>query len=979
MTAHRWLAASLIIFTVAKPVRALDPSKQITQYVHESWGLQDGLPQLTISAIAQTADGYLWLATQEGLVRFDGVRFKTFTRRDVPELVDNFVRALLVDRHGILWIGTSASLVKLENGRFTRVTREQGFDLDTVSCLYEDPDGSIWVGSPGKGLAHFASGEWSTYRKANGLASDFVWAVRRDRAGVLWIGTREGLARLADGTFSTLTTRDGLTDNRVVAFHESPDGTLWIGAYGGLNRLKDGRLASYATAQGLSGDVVFDVKPDADGNLWIATFGGGVNRMRGDRFDALTAKQGLSDDLIRALYVDREGSLWIGTTSGGLHRLRDGAVTTLGVAEGLSEDNVASVLEDRTGRLWVGTHGGGLTAVDRAGRSPQVFGARDGLMDSNIYALHEDRRGVIWVSTQRNGVFRLEHGMFRPFRDTQLGSAESVTAMADDRQGDIWFGTYGGGLKRLHAGALATFGRAEGLPGNFIWSLLDDADGTLWIGTENGLAARTADGRITVFGAGEGLIAGQIICLHRDSVGTLWACSSDGLYRFDGHRFFHYTGVASLADQIYQVLDDGRGELWISTTAGIVRVRREALEAVAAGRANTAPTQLYLEADGMRSRECNGSTHPAGWKTRDGRLMFPTVKGVAIVDPQRLPHNALPPPVIIETVTAGGIERNGPWPPEGLAFEPGAGTLEWHYVGLSLAIPDKMQFKYRLEGFDRGWVDAGSRRAAYYTNIPPGEYRFRVIASNNDGVWNETGASVPVRLDAHFYQTIWFRALTLVPIALVAWGLHRVRLSRALAMERMRTEIATDLHDDVGASLSQIAVLSEVARAQGQGGRAAEPLARIAEVARESVDSMSDIVWALDPQKDRAVDLATRMRRFAGDTLGARNIDVDFQVEGGTDAHLEPRTRRELMLMFKEIVNNIVRHARATRVEVSLRVEGRRIVLAVADDGRGFDRGAAPGDGQGLKSLERRAARLGATIEIASRPGAGTTIVVASG
>jgi signal transduction histidine kinase len=380
----------------------------------------------------------------------------------------------------------------------------------------------------------------------------------------------------------------------------------------------------------------------------------------------------------------------------------------------------------------------------------------------------------------------------------------------------------------------------------------------------------------------------------------------------------------------------------------------------------------------MRNAECNGGFQPAGWKTREGILWFPTVDGFVSIDPSRMAENRPPPAVVVEQIVADGREFAPGSEAAVLAVAPGRGNLEFQYTGLSFLDSGSIRFRYLLEGFDETWREAGTRRTAYYTNVPPGRYRFRVSACNNAGAWNEEEAIVALRLAPHYYQSWWFFAVCAVAIALVAYALHRYRVNRILELERVRTRIATDLHDDIGSSLSQIAILSEVLRHKVPPGDPSldGTISQIAGSSRELVDSMSDIVWAINPKRDNLDDLVFRMRRFASDALTARNIAFSFRAPSGESAlALGPDLRRELYLVFKESLNNVIRHSDCDRVEIVLETEGGRLVLTIRDDGRGFDTGEEA-EGQGLASMARRAERLGGTFRVESNPAAGTTVTL---
>jgi ligand-binding sensor domain-containing protein/signal transduction histidine kinase len=760
---------------------ALDPPKAITQYTRTVWQMEDGLPQNAIRAIAQTRDGYIWLGTEEGVVRFDGVRFTVFDKANTDALKNNYVFALYEDREGSLWVGTDGGgLTRLKDERFTTLTTTDGLVNATVMSISEGRDGSLWVGTGG-GLSRFKDGRFTTYTTKEGLAHDSVYSVCEGRDGSLWVGTANGLGRFKDGRFTTYTRKEGLPHNVVRAIYEDGEGNLWIGTFGGgLARLKDGKFTAYTKRHGLSNDKIWSIYEDRQKNLWIGTDSGGLNRFRDGEFATYTTKEGLSNDVVVSILEDREGSLWVGT-AGGLNQFRDEKFTAHSTTEGLSHDNVRSIYEDRAGNVWVGTYGGGLNRF-KDGRFTQ-YTTRNGLPNDIVLSIFEDRGGTLWIGTGGGGLSQFDGRRFRTYNTKNGLSSDFVRAICQDREGSLWIGTYGGGLNRLKDGKFFAYTVKQGLSSDSVLSVYEDRQGAIWIGTIGRGLNRFKDGQFTSFTTRDGLSNDTIFSIYEDQEGNLWlGTNGGGLNRFKDGRFIHYTTKEGLFnDVVYQILDDRQGNLWLSCNKGIFRVSKQDLEDVAQGKLKSVASVSYGTADGMKSIECNGGNQPAGCTTADGKLWFPTLKGSVMIDPSRLRLNTLPPPVIIEEVA---VDKQPVPFGQKADLPPGRGGLEFHYTALSFLAPEKIRFKYRLEGFDEDWVAVDGRREAYYTNIPPGEYRFRVIACNSDGVWNETGASYAFSLQPHFYQTKWFYLLSAVAVALMATGLYRVRVRQLKAREK---------------------------------------------------------------------------------------------------------------------------------------------------------------------------------------------------
>jgi len=771
-----------IFFAISPLGMALDPQKKITQYMHDSWGIEQGLPQNTVHAIIQTRDGYLWLGTQEGLARFDGLRFKVYDKKNVEQLSNSWIRALCQDREGNLWIGTDGGglICHKCGGRkgetFTCYNKKQGLANERTRSIYEDRQGILWIGTDGGGLYRLENGKFTAYTTQQGLSGDSVISICEDREGGLWIGTDRGLNRWKDNRFTIYTTKAGLSDNMIWAILEDKEGSLWIGTNSGLNRLKNGKFTKYNTGKGLTNNRISALFEDKEGCPWIGTYGGGLFRLEKGTVTAYTTKQGLSDDFVLSICEDLEGSLWIGTGGGGLNRLKDGKFTPYTTSEGLSHHVISSIFEDRERNLWIGTYGGGLNRLRQG--TFTTYTTQQGLANNLVRSIYQDREANLWVGTD-NGLSRLEDGKFFSFTTKQGLANNKVWCIYEDRNRNLWIGT-DNGLNCLENGNFTTYTREQGLSNEKIMCILEDRKGNLWIGTDGGGLNCLKDGKFTVYAAAQGLSNNMVWALYEDEEETLWiGTHGGGLNRLKQGKFTHYSVKEGLFDDIvYQILEDHQGNLWMSCNRGIFKVSKQELNQFAAGKIDSFQCVSYNENDGMKSRECNGGTQPAGWKTQDGKLWFPTMKGVVMIDPSRIKTNPYPPPVVIEKITADDRSLQPPFLSnrEIVIFPAGIERLEIQYAGLSLLVPARVRFKYRLEGFDEDWVEVGNRRTAYYTKLPPGYYRFQVIAGNNDGVWNNTGASLSFYVKPYFHQTFWFYSLCVLAVLLMAFTGYRVRV-----------------------------------------------------------------------------------------------------------------------------------------------------------------------------------------------------------
>ena len=758
------------------------PDRALTQYGVDRWDDRQGLPQNSVQAIEQTTDGYLWLGTQEGLVRFDGVRFTTFGRESIPQ---PYIWSLESDAAGGLWIGTEGSgLVHMKDGKFTAYTEDDGLPPGYITALHRDRTGTLWIATSKGGLARLRDGRFEIVGARGRPVPNFVMGISEDASGSVWVLSGMGATRFSGNVVKHFSAQNGLPGNAVYAAIPSDSG-IWLGTNAGLVHVAGDRVRTYGVEDGLPSPHVVNLAKDTDGHLWM-TGPGGLSRLSRGTITAMPAEEG-PDAQVSSLFTDREGSVWLGTNGAGLMRLRETPFLPLGAPEGLPAAMVLPIIQDRAGSAWLGTGGAGVTRVD--GEKLTTYNVQNGMLPGNtIFSIEETRDGAIWIGTN-NGISRIQDGRATKFSAGSGLASAMVRDILEDRAGRIWVAS-NIGLQRFRPGPPKLYTSEHGLPDDFVMTLHEDRTGVMWIGSRVGLTRMDGE-TFTTFDQKHGLGTAGVNSIHEDANGTLWLASTGGIGYFRDGRGFTFGVAQGLCDHnVHRILEDDAGDLWFSANTGIFRLRKRDIADLAAGRIKKIECELYGRAEGMRSREANGAVNPAGWKMRDGRLWFPTLQGVVIIDPRNSALDLAPPPVAIEEVIANG--RIYPRAPAEL--EAGTNALEIHFTGLSFVGPEKMRFRYMLQGFDKDWVDAGNRRVAYYTRIPPGRYTFRVAAANAAGDWSQQDASVSFRILPQFYQTAWFRALAVLAALAALVGVHRLRMRRL----RKRANELSSLADERG-------------------------------------------------------------------------------------------------------------------------------------------------------------------------------------
>ena len=1001
------MRAALALITIgtlfllgAWPVLALDPSLDISQYAHTAWTVRDGFSLGNIYAMAQTPDGYLWLGTEFGLFRFDGVRSVPWRPPTGEPLPDRNINALLVTRDSTLWIGTFSGLVTWSGGKLTP-RPEQELAHEFVASLFEDNEGTVWAGLLGtRGrLCAIRRGGTQCYSEDNAFGRA-VWALYEDSSGVLWAAAESGLWRIKPGPPKRYP-----TSTELIGLSKTEEGRLLIAIHSaGLLQLAGDKLESYPVRGSINSKVFLSdrdldanrVLRDRDGGLWIGTVERGLIHVHHGRTDAFKKSDGLSGDVVLSLFEDREGNIWVSTT-GGLDRFRELPVATVSVKQGLSSDATQTVLAATDRSIWVGAHEV-LTRLQNG--QATIFRKTNGLPDDMVQSLFQDDRGRFWAST-RQGLAYFKDGRFIASGAIRSGEVHYITG---DKAGNLWL-SENKGLLHLRDGQLVeqipwqVFGRHQ--QANVV--LADREQGAVWLGFwVDGGVSYVKDGQAREsYTTADGLGQGPVPDLRLDSDAALWVATEyGGLSRIKEGRVATLTTLNGLpCDTINATMEDNDQSLWLYMGCGLVRIPRSELDAWIAAPKRRVEMTVWDAADGVRLRSSAASEYgPRAAKASDGRLWFVTGEGIQVVDPHHLAFNNVQPPVHVEQIVA---DHKNYWQNitgaavSNLRLPARTRDLTIDYTALSLVAPEKVHFKYMLEGQDQDWKEVVNDRQARYTNLAPRHYRFRVIASNNSGVWNDQGDTLEFSVAPAYYQTNLFRVLCIVVVLALLWGAYQFRVRQLHHEFEMtldarvgeRTRIARELHDTLLQSFHGILLYFQTGinllpehPAELQTAEAKKALEKAIHQAKHAIVEGREAIQGLRSSVVETNDLALAIRTL-GEELAINSEPVVFDVHvEGTSRSLHPILRDDIYKIAAEALRNAFRHAEARRVEVEIRYDQEQFRLRVRDDGKGIDPAILSSRGRerhyGLPGMQERATLIGGKLAVWSELDAGTEVEV---
>jgi len=1012
---------------LAQPPDAIPPP---ADFMVKSWSMADGLPHLSVTSMAQTDDGYIWVGTLAGLARFDGVRFTVFTPQNCPELPKSRVGRLFKGPDNTLFITTErgGGLVIFRNGRFEQLLGSGNEQDEIIACLgqpsegliftarsgalwrwsgqsltaistnrafypvspdnvCEDSEGSVWMVSQideaGR-LLRFKSNQLDVIKLGTDLAEAHIHTVAADTAGRIWLGTSRGLALWNEGHFQPVELPDFEKNANIKSLTSCRDGGLWV-CWDNYRQRKYKDNAWIGAASQIPG-VQTSLEPlgeDGWGRLCFGRYPEGFVTVSEDgRVTKLNSSNNLPGETVSCYLADREGNEWLGLFDGGLVRLQRRRFTILG-GSALTTP-VYSICEDHEGAIWVGSSFGGIYRFQ--GTNMVRYGASD-LPLTDIWSLFEDSQSNLWVGTSSHGIYQFHDDRFVPMFDrTQI--SDRVDAIYEDRKKRLWFGHWSG-LACYVDGKLTKVPMPWFSDDYEVVAIASDNQDRLWLGTKGAGLFCLSDGKFTCYSTTNGLLSNLAWSLFVDKDNALWVGTADGgLSLWQDGRLVNFTPQDGLSDPtVCHIAEDFGGRLWLSSPHGVFSVEKAALKSFADGKTQNFVCASYDQSDGMLSAACTCAFQPSGCLTRDGRLLFPTLKGVAVLRTDAVAAKPIAPPVVIEDVIVDGkaqdLSRLA-----ALTVPAGKTRLEIRYTALNYSAPEKLRFEYRMEGLDSSWMEVGAKRSVDYSYLPHGRYKFQVQACNNDGMWSQQPAGIQFTIPPHFWQTWWFIAAALfssgTAIAVTSRSVEKVKAQRRIEREHQahlveleRARIARDFHDDVGARLTHVIVLSELVKGDKTRPTEVETYATmIGNTARNAVRDLGTIIWAANPRNDTLDSLVQYISQYSYDFFQATPISCHLDLPAEVPVlSLPAEVRHNLFMIVKEALHNILKHSGASEVRLSLKLQDGVLEICVEDNGAGFDVDlAAAGPRSGLTNMRYRAEAIGASLRIASSVGAGTSI-----
>lgn len=931
------------------------------QYPFRTYSIEDGLSESVVHAVIQDREGYLWLGTGFGLNRFDGIEFENYF--DDQGLNNTKIQSLYEDSKGRIWIGSQAGVNYWESDSIYYKPELSELDNMVVISIFEDSRGDLWFGTDGNGVWLLAEDdELFQYSTSQGMSNNRVRKILEDDEGTIWFATRGGLTQLKNGNIRTYTTEDGLPENRIRDIVLDEQGVLWIGTREGLSRMQNGTIFTYGEDRGLLNVRIQTLIFDNENRLWLGTEGGVSLLQEDGTFKNFTIANGLSNNIIYSTTKDQEGNLWFGTFGGGVNLFMGDYFENYTIADGLMNDVVTSITQDKENNIWIGTYGGGISKYDWEGFTTHTM--NQGLLDDKVFNLFTDSQERIWVG-MRNGMARFDGEKLKIFSENEF-PYRKIRQVFEDSRGDFWISTYDDGMVRYDGNRFELINTERGLADNTVLGAVEGNDGSIWIATYGGVS-NFKDGEITNYTLQEGLPNTAVMTVLIDNAGVVWASTFGGIAWFDGQRFQSITTEDGLPNRVcYFITQSDDGSYWIGTNSGVVKFDADKYFSEDPSLKDEA-FQVITREQGLVSDEMNLG---AVFEDNEGHLWFGTVEGVSHFDPAKYKGNPVSPEVKIDQIVASG--RSYPFRKEfRLSYD--QNFVEINYSGINFTAPNQVVYEYKMEGVDPVWQRT-IERSVRYPSLPSGEYVFKIHARNTNGAWSDEITTTTFIVKPPYWMQWWFLLLVLIVVlSIILLFYNYYRVTKLVDIERIRVRIASDLHDDVGASLTEIALQSDFLQASNVDSEFRKSLNQIGMQCRKIVTSLDDIVWSIDARNDTVGDLTDRMQDYIINVLGPRNFQVEYNFEDlKMNNKLAVRLKENLYLIFKEAVNNISKYSNGDEVNIRMSVENGVFEFRIHDNGTSNN--GVKKTGHGLRNMEMRAKRIGASIDVNTENGFTITV-----
>ncbi len=985
------------------------PGMLLSQNIHQPekpplsfqlWGNDEGLPASSISSIATSNNGYLWFSTGEGIVRFDGDRFTVYNPANTPQLSEKITHAIIRGNDGIIWSANQNEIIKIQDSDIESHRFDQGLVNHHIFAIHQFSDEVLWFGSGGDGIIEYNGGEFRSFYTNDGLPGNYIEDITSDQNGRIWIATRTGLGYYEDESFHDASEYPELQNVDIRTLLADSENRLWIGTQNrGIYLLdsQSGEIKNFNEENGLSGNMVISLIESAEGVIWAGTNGNGINKIDNGQIIHYKTADGLPSNMIFSLYESSDGIVWAGTAGAGLTQIRSSIVNSLTVSDGLSSNFILPIFQEENGTVWVGTGGEGLNKIEN-GEISHITTA-DGLSHNLVFSVYGQQDGTIWVGTT-SGLNRIKDGEITTYSDADGLVHNSIHAIFEDSQNNLWIGGSGGGLHKYSDNIINAIDLPPGYS-DAVWSsIFEDSGNNIWVGSHGFGALKITGDEVIGYHEDSGLPSDLVLDFYEDENEIVWIATRSGLVRYDGHDFETFTTDDGLLyNDFFRLLQDDTGTFWSCSNWGVQFFSADEIEAYRTGEIPSIPAYQLTRNDGMPSRECNGGVFPAGWKMSNGNIWFPTVGGTAIFNPAEIDIDTDPPPVLIESITAGDNELKSNSTP---VLEAGIRAFEIKYTALEYKSPDRVRFRYRLKNFDDEWIDAGDRRIAYFTGLNPGNYTFEVMASKADENWSPHPASLSFTIEPFFYQTRLFYAFVLILLffAGIAVQRHRnINLNRnqlqALVEQRTKelsdeinerykaekqlekslnekTVMLTEIHHRVKNNLAVINALFQLQISKTENEDAVDLLAD----SQHRIQTIAAIHEHLyQTEYFSSIDMKVFLKKLLG-IISSHYHSGSKEIKQTSDLdsiHLNINQAIPCGLILNEVITNVYKHAFKNRkkgeIYVSLKSENDTVNFIVSDDGVGMDEETIESGSTGMTLIRTLVTQLRGSYSVTSGKG----------